>query len=76
MKKHDDENFKDISKLLKQAMPPVNAEPRRDLWPAMQHRLSEGRPAHVPWYDWAVAGSLVAAVAIFPQVLLLLAYHL
>lgn len=76
MKRRDEENFKDLSELLKQAMPPVNSEPPRDLWPAMQRRLSEGRPERVPWYDWAVAGTLAAAVAIFPQVLLLLAYHL
>ncbi|HEV2298886.1 MAG TPA: hypothetical protein VGR72_10250 [Candidatus Acidoferrales bacterium] len=76
MKKRDEDNLRAVSELLKRAMPPVNAEPRRDLWPAMERRLNGERPAGAPWYDWALAGAVVAAITIFPQLFLLLAFHL
>lgn len=68
-------NDQEIRRLLKQAFPPVNAEPHRDLWPAMRRKLAE--PAsRLPWYDWALAGAVVGAVAFFPQLILVLVYHL
>ncbi len=43
-------------------MPPVDeaTEPARDLWPAVLRRL-DTKPAHVPWFDWA----LLAGVGVF-----------
>jgi hypothetical protein len=65
----------EIRRLLKQTFPRVNAMPRHDLWPAMHRRLAEPAP-RLPWYDWALAGAVVGAVAFFPQLILVLVYHL
>jgi hypothetical protein len=73
MKEHDDE----LKKLLQRAMPRVaaEAEPERDLWPAVLKRLDaeQGAP---PWFDWALLGGLVAFVAVFPAVIPLFLYYL
>ena len=70
--RHDEE---EIRAALRTAFPPVDAELRRDLWPAMLRRLEE--PAQrIPWYDWALAGGLAGATVFFPKLILLLAYHL
>jgi hypothetical protein len=74
----------DIRRVLKQAVPPVSAELRHDLWPAMRRRLAEGETkhrgvvlaVHLPWYDWALAGAVLAAVAFSPQLILVIVYHL
>lgn len=69
---HDEE---EIQAALRAAFPPVDTELRRDLWPAMLRRMEE--PARrVPWYDWALAGSLAGATVFFPKLILLLVYHL
>ncbi|MGH9774121.1 MAG: hypothetical protein ACRD50_04140 [Candidatus Acidiferrales bacterium] len=76
MKEGNDAN---IRATLKKAMPPVDAELRRDLWPEMKKRIHQVTPparAAVPWYDWALAGALGAAVVVFPKIILVLAYHL
>jgi hypothetical protein len=65
----------EIRKLLKQAYAPVGHEPRNDLWPAMRGRLEEGE-RRLPWYDWALAGAVLGAVAFFPQLILVLVYNL
>jgi hypothetical protein len=69
------EGSEDIRNLLKQAVPPVRAELRRDLWPAMRRRLDEGE-TRLPWYDWALAGAVLGAVAFSPQLILVIVYHL
>jgi hypothetical protein len=67
--------------LLQQAIPPVeaDAEPARDLWPAVLHRL-EGRPTLRPsrWVllDCALLAGLVAMAAIFPAAIPVLLYYL
>jgi hypothetical protein len=53
----------------------TNAEPRRDLWPQMLRRL-ETAPARVPWWDWALLASSIAAICAFPNVLPALLFHL
>jgi anti-sigma factor RsiW len=71
------ENEQDrMKKLLRQALPPIkeDAEPGRDLWPAVLTRL-DARPAP-PWFDWALAAGLAAAVAVFPAWIPLLLYYL
>ena len=70
---HDEED--DLRGLLKNAFPPANTELGRDLWPAMLRRL-ETRSAVTPWYDWALAAAVVAVLALFPQWIVVLAYHL
>jgi hypothetical protein len=62
------------------AVPPFHdTEPRRDLWPAMLHRLEEPRPFvlwHVPWFDWALLIVSAAAAIFFPVLIPALVYHL
>jgi hypothetical protein len=81
MTEHDENRIKE---LLKQALPPVapNAEPARDLWPAVLRRLDAERaqvralPQKLPWFDWAlIAGLIVFAVA-FPATIPVFLYYL
>ncbi len=66
----------ELKKLLKDALPPAgDAEPRRDLWPAMLRRLDE-RPIRVPWWDWALLAGVFAVFCIFPGTIPALLYHL
>jgi hypothetical protein len=73
------ENNKEIEALLKAAIAPVkDAELRRDLWPQMLRKLDE-QPSHgvsVPWFDWALAVILGAALFFFPGTIPALLYHL
>jgi hypothetical protein len=73
------ENNKEIEALLKAAVAPVkDAELRRDLWPQMLRKLDE-QPSpldKVPWFDWALAGILGAALFLFPGAIPALLYHL
>jgi hypothetical protein len=69
-------NDKDIPELLKQAIAPFrHTELRRDLWPEMLKRLDE-QPVRVPWFDWALAALLSAALLLFPGAIPALLYHL
>ena len=65
----------DIRSLLRDAFPHVHAEPRRDLWPAMARRL-DAPPRQLVWYDWALAGLAGGVIAAFPDLILVLLYHL
>jgi hypothetical protein len=84
MNEHDQDQLK---KLLQQALPQVeaDAEPARDLWPAMLRRLDadSAKPAlsvrngfNWAWFDGALAASLVVLVAFFPAAIPLLLYYL
>jgi hypothetical protein len=79
MNEHDRDRMK---KLVKQALPPVaaDAEPARDLWPAMLRRLDEESAPPVSagwaWFDGALATGLVLLVASFPASIPLLLYYL
>jgi hypothetical protein len=66
-----------IKNLLQQALPPVaaGAEPTRDLWPAVLRKL-DAKPASPPWFDWALAGSLLALIAFFPASIPVFLYFL
>jgi hypothetical protein len=68
-------NDQEIQKLLKQVYAPVRQELRHDLWPEMRRRLEEGE-RRLPWFDWALAGAILGAVAFFPQLILVIVYHL
>ncbi|MFZ1938516.1 MAG: hypothetical protein WBA18_20995 [Terracidiphilus sp.] len=77
-----DQNHDRIKELLKQALPPVapDAEPARDLWPAVLRRLDaepiRALPHKLPWFDWAlIAGLIVFAVA-FPATIPVFLYYL
>lgn len=70
------ENEKQLKALLKQALLPVkDTELRRDLWPQMLRRFDE-QPFRIPWFDWALAAVLAAALLFFPGTIPALLYHL
>ena len=71
------ENAKELRELLKKNIGPVkDTELRRDLWPEMLRRLDREQTVHVPWFDWALAALLSAALLLFPGVIPALLYHL
>jgi len=75
----DEQGHERTERLLKQALPPTDNQPRatlqRDLWPAMLQRLDQHSFA-VPWFDWALLAALVVWVALFPRAIPILLYHL
>jgi hypothetical protein len=77
MKQQDEDRIKS---LLREALPHVSdsTEPARDLWPAMLRRMDEQsvRAASVPWFDWALAGGLVAFATIAPRTIPVILYYL
>jgi hypothetical protein len=79
MNAHDEDRLK---KLLRQALPPVeaDAEPGRDLWPAMLRRL-DARPAAPPlrswaWFDAALLAGLAVFAAFLPASIPVFLYYL
>lgn len=67
--------------LLQGVLPAVgdDAEPDRDLWPAMLRRMDEQsvhRAASVPWFDWALAAGLVVFAAVAPRTIPVILYYL
>ncbi len=75
----NEENNKEMKKLLKQVIAPAQeTELRRDLWPQMLRKLEE-QPApvvSVPWFDWALAAILSGVLVFFPGAIPALLYHL
>jgi hypothetical protein len=65
-----------LKKLLVEAIAPVeeNAEPRRDLWPAVLRRLDETTTP--PWFDWALLGGLTVMAVAFPAAIPVVLYYL
>ena len=53
---------------------PVDTELRRDLWPEMQQRIRSAR--RITPIDWALIAAVLAAIALSPQNVLILLYHL
>jgi hypothetical protein len=70
-----EQDYDDVRRLLQNALPRVDAELRRDLWPAMSRTLDARAPRFV-WYDWALAGLAGSVIAAFPDLILVLFYHL
>jgi hypothetical protein len=78
----DDQNR--MKEMLKQALPPVaaDAEPERDLWPAVLRRLDEDAAPRrrfsfsMPWFDWALLGGLAVFTVSFPATIPVLLYYL
>ena len=76
-----DQETEHMKQLLREALPPVgaDADADRDLWPAMLRRMEEPNAriaASVPWFDWALAGGLVAFAAIAPRTIPVILYYL
>jgi hypothetical protein len=75
----DQENDR-VRQLIKSALPPIGDQPQldRDLWPAMLRRMDENsaRGASIPWFDWVLAGGLVAVAAIAPRTIPVILYYL
>jgi hypothetical protein len=70
------QNEKELKALIQQALAPVkDTELRRDLWPQMLRRL-DARPLRVPWFDWALAAAVAAALLFFPGAIPALLYQL
>ncbi len=74
-----------LQSLLREALPPAGreAETGRDLWPAMQLRIQSHSVAEaalvggaIPWFDWALAGGLVALAVVSPVFVPVLLYYL
>lgn len=70
-----------MAQFLRESLPPIgdSAEPARDLWPAMLRRMDEQADrgaASIPWFDWALAGGLVAFAAIAPRTIPVILYYL
>jgi hypothetical protein len=70
-----EQSHDDIRRLLQEEFPRVDAELRRDLWPAMSRTL-DARARRFVWYDWAFAGLASAVIFVFPDLVLVLLYHL
>lgn len=70
-----EQDHNDIRGLLQNVFPPVNAELRRDLWPNMSRTL-DARGWRFVWYDWALGGLAGSVIAAFPDLILVLLYHL
>jgi hypothetical protein len=79
MNAHDEDRIKQV---LKRSLPQVEdeAEPVRDLWPAMLRRLDASSVAPslslVPWFDWALLAGLAGLAAFFPASIPVLLYYL
>lgn len=75
---HDSERMKQI---LREALPPIGEkpQPQRDLWPSILRRIGEhdtrGATA-VPWFDWALAGGLLALFSVAPRAIPVILYYL
>ncbi|MGD0548461.1 MAG: hypothetical protein ABR991_11625 [Terracidiphilus sp.] len=70
-----------MKELLQLALPPVkgDAEPDRDLWPAMLRRLDAEQGwagFQLAWFDGALLAALVGLAAFFPSSIPLLLYYL
>jgi hypothetical protein len=77
---------KRIKELLRQSLPPVvpDAEPARDLWPAVLRRLDteptsalpQSFPQKLSWFDWALIAGLIVFAASFPATIPVFLYYL
>jgi hypothetical protein len=63
-----------LAALLRSAMPPVGTHtPSRDLWPRIT--MGAQRRTACSWFDLALAVAAAASFLVWPEALLLLAYH-
>jgi hypothetical protein len=78
-----DQQAERLSALVRNAVLPVDkdAEPKRDLWPAIEARLNQRedvvtRLGSVPWFDWVLAGGVALLAVAFPAAVPVLLYYL
>ncbi|HKF20474.1 MAG TPA: hypothetical protein VKE93_02830 [Candidatus Angelobacter sp.] len=74
--KPEDREQEEVRAALQRTFPAGETELRRDLWPSMLRRLEEQPGPTVPWYDWVLAGGVLAVAVFFPKIALLFAFHL
>lgn len=73
---NNQQHEKELRALLQSEFPPLqNAQLQRDLWPQMLRRL-DAPPLRVPWFDWALAAAVAAALLLFPNAIPALLYQL
>ena len=71
----NDNDETELRRQLRTAVPKVDLELRRDLWPHVEKRLNKTeRP--VPWFDWILLGAAAAGLIGLPQIIPVLLYHL
>lgn len=71
------ETDESIRQLLRESLPPAGPELSCDLWPRMLRRLDEKSAfASVPWFDWALLGTVLGYLVMFPHAIPLFLYHL
>jgi hypothetical protein len=75
MNHENDHDLRELKAELQAALPPMDSELRRDLWPAMLRRM-EPAPQRIPWYDWLLAAAIVVISFAVPRFLWVLAYHM
>ena len=64
-----------VQHLLRSALPPsASQRPSRDLWPLVVNRVQA--PAAWSWLDLSLAAGVALVSMMFPEWLLLLAFHL
>ena len=72
-------NERDVEKLrelIRSAVGPIpDTELKQDLWPRMLRKLDE-RTIRASWVDWALIALLPLWFFFFPEVILVLLYHL
>jgi hypothetical protein len=75
------DEFDPMKQLLQSAIPRIDKQPEldRDLWPAMLQRMDTENvrsAARIPWFDWALAGGLLAFAAVVPRTIPVILYYL
>jgi hypothetical protein len=72
----DDRTLESIRGQLRTALPPWrDLELETDLWPHMRRRLEESR-VRFGWRESVVAALIVLTLAIFPELIPVVLYHL
>ena len=69
------QDHNEVRRALKDVFPPVDTDLTQDLWPVMLRRLDAQKPP-VTWYDWALVGLVGGIIVAFPDLILVLVYHL
>jgi len=69
-------NDQKLREFLKSHVPRADTEPKRDLWPLVLRRLERPAPRRVLWFDWALAGAVLAGILLFPKTVSVLLYHM
>ena len=72
---NEQQDHDEVRRALRDALPAVDTDLKRDLWPMMQRRL-HAKESRVAWYDWALAGVVGGVIVVFPDLFLVLVYHL